>query len=274
MSEENNIVKKGEINEVKPSSKPPVSEQLTPMSHFTVLFQKSFNLFQHGFTKFASLLLLPVLGYILAAIFITISALFVFKEELDVLSVLFGIFIAVFLILSIIFSFIIKTGMHLYIKDFQKNLFLLDILKMAKKKAWGFFLVSFLTGIFTMLWSLLFIIPGIMFAVYYSLSAWVYIYENKTGMNALRRSKELIEGYWWPVFGRYFLIYIVFYFVFFGTNRIVILLFGASMIATIWGFISQIINFFMTPLYVIFSCFIYWDLRKIKGESKLVDKNI
>ncbi len=267
MSEENNSHNQGlHVDESQANQNPSQAKLSIGMSAFSVLFNKSLKLFQHGLSKFVSLLLIPFLAYIVAMVFIVLSVLFIFKGGFNVVSLIFGILIVAVIVFAIILSIIAKVGIYIYIKDFQKKPLVMDILKIAQKKAWGFFAVSFLTGIFVMLWSFLFIIPGIIFGIYYSLSLWTYIYENKTGTNALRRSKELVKGYWWSVFGRYFLLYGAFYLLFIGTSIIVNLIFGDSIIATFWGFIIQIISFLIYPLFIIFSCFIYWDLKKIKGE--------
>lgn len=66
---------------------------------------------------------------------------------------------------------------------------------------WAAFKVNFLTTLFTILWSLLFFIPGIIKAISYSMSMYV-LAENK-GMSAsacIDRSKELTKGHKWELF--------------------------------------------------------------------------
>ena len=59
-----------------------------------------------------------------------------------------------------------------------------------------FFIISFLVGIFTFLWSLLFIIPGIIAAIGYS-----QVYRIKldnpdiSAMDAIKKSKEIMSGH-------------------------------------------------------------------------------
>lgn len=59
-----------------------------------------------------------------------------------------------------------------------------------------YLLISLLTGIFTVLWSLLFIIPGIIAAISYS-QAYLIALENPDidPMEAIRKSKELMKGH-------------------------------------------------------------------------------
>lgn len=64
------------------------------------------------------------------------------------------------------------------------------------KDLWCAFKVQFLTGLFTFLWSLLFVIPGIIKALSYSMST--YILAENPGMPALEaieRSKKMMDGH-------------------------------------------------------------------------------
>ncbi len=61
---------------------------------------------------------------------------------------------------------------------------------------WAAFKVTFLVGFFTFLWSLLFIIPGIIKAISYSMSMYV-LAENKgkSALDCIDASKKMTNGY-------------------------------------------------------------------------------
>jgi len=61
---------------------------------------------------------------------------------------------------------------------------------------WSAFKVSFLTGLFTFLWSLLFVIPGIVKSYAYSMSMYI-LAENKgkPALECIRESKEMTQGH-------------------------------------------------------------------------------
>lgn len=61
---------------------------------------------------------------------------------------------------------------------------------------WSSFKVSFLTGLFTMLWSLLFVIPGIIKALSYSMSMYI-LAENpgKSALECIEESKQITKGH-------------------------------------------------------------------------------
>ncbi|MDP2864282.1 MAG: hypothetical protein Q8N73_01315, partial [bacterium] len=139
-------------------------------------------------------------------------------------------------------------------------------LKIFKSYLWVYFLVFIITaGGFLVL-----IIPGILFSVWFSLAIYTLIFEEKRGMSALMRSKELVAGRWWGVFWRFLI---------FGLSVIVIgilislttfSLVRASISAEVVGQIGDIIGYFLqlfiTPFALIYGFLIYKNLEKIKEK--------
>jgi hypothetical protein len=68
---------------------------------------------------------------------------------------------------------------------------------------------SILFGLLYILGFLACIIPGILIAVWYAVFAQVVVMEKKSGMAALNRSKDLVTGFGWRVFGVMILIGII-----------------------------------------------------------------
>lgn len=80
-----------------------------------------------------------------------------------------------------------------------------DIFKYFKENLWLCALTTFLVSLFTALWSLLFIIPGIIALLGYSM--WQYIIidtsgtdKNISAMDVINNSKELMRGHKWNLF--------------------------------------------------------------------------
>ncbi len=64
------------------------------------------------------------------------------------------------------------------------------------KNAIGALLVMFLTGLFTALWTLLLVIPGIIAGFSYTMAPYIFIENPNMGAtDILRRSKEMMRGY-------------------------------------------------------------------------------
>jgi hypothetical protein len=72
----------------------------------------------------------------------------------------------------------------------------------AKQNFWSLVWIGILSAVVFMGGFLLLIIPGIIVAVYISLSQMVLVNEGKTGLAALVRSHNLVKGNWWPAFIR------------------------------------------------------------------------
>lgn len=66
---------------------------------------------------------------------------------------------------------------------------------------WQYIAISLLVGIFTALWSLLFIIPGIIAALSYSLVYYIKLDNPELStMDVIRRSKQMMQGHKWDFF--------------------------------------------------------------------------
>lgn len=83
-----------------------------------------------------------------------------------------------------------------------------EIIKKGKEKYWKFLGFSIVIGIFTFLLSLAFLIPGIIFGVFWVFAAYVFFEENKGIINSLKTSKKIVKRRWWKTFG-YMMLFIL-----------------------------------------------------------------
>lgn len=151
-----------------------------------------------------------------------------------------------------------------------------DLYKRAVPFFWGFLLVSILTGAAEMTGALFFVIPGILLAIWLILAPVVLVLENKRGWLALRRSKELVTGYWWATLGRFIVLYLFFLlarvpaFILYGVSGVV----GRNLTGKILGWVGTLYDivavFVFAAMSMIFMVLIYKDLVKRKGATKLV----
>ena len=109
---------------------------------------------------------------------------------------------------------------------------------------------------------LLFVIPGILFSIWFSLAIYVLIFEEKKGMSALLRSKDLISGKWWLVFWR-FLVLIAIIFV---VILVIVFLFKTLGIEQAVNVLNPVFQLFITPFILIYGILIFKDLKSIKAE--------
>ena len=121
------------------------------------------------------------------------------------------------------------------------------IIDCVKKNWLRILLVSILVGVFTFLWSLLFIIPGIIAALSYSMATYLIVDTDLDANDAIKESKRMMKGYKWD--------YFVFGLSFIGWIMLVPLTFG---ILYIW----------LLP-YMYVSMAIYYEKLKAKANGKI-----
>jgi hypothetical protein len=110
-------------------------------------------------------------------------------------------------------GFFIKVGLYIIVAIMATPLITAWVIRLAARKfledspllersrtdsVWSLILpiigLSFLIGLFTMLWSLLLIVPGIIAALSYSVATAVLVLEKQTIRQAIKRSKSLTKG--------------------------------------------------------------------------------
>ena len=76
-----------------------------------------------------------------------------------------------------------------------------DSLRFARGRLGSLMLVTLLGALLTFLGFLLLVLPGIYLWIAFSVAAPVVLFEGVKGGAALGRSRRLVQGRWWPVFG-------------------------------------------------------------------------
>ena len=67
---------------------------------------------------------------------------------------------------------------------------------------WPIIYTSILVSLIVLGGTILLIIPGIIFSIWYSFVFYAVVFENRKGFDGLRASKELVAGRWWAIFWR------------------------------------------------------------------------
>jgi len=134
----------------------------------------------------------------------------------------------------------------------------------TRRYFWPYLGIAVLTSIFILLWSLLLIIPGIIYSVLYSFACYVLIFEDKRGLTAIRRSVRLVTGYFWPVLGRFLFLGVIVWVFSLLISIPVSLTDSGSLFHSIWGGIVQVISFLIGPIVLVYTYNIYKELVAIK----------
>lgn len=170
--------------------------------------------------------------------------------------------LAVYIVASITITLVLIQVIHKIYNKEEYNV--KEIFKSSKGRIGGFIWVSAIVFVFVFLGFLALIIPGIVLAVWYSFSGQVFAIEKVEGYNALKRSKELVEGRWWDVLARLFVPALIFGLVIGIVGGIV-----GAIVSNIFfiDLLSGIISIVATPLFVAISVILYNNIKKIKEAS-------
>lgn len=128
---------------------------------------------------------------------------------------------------------------------------------------WAPFLwIATISGCITMAGFMLFIIPGLIFSIWFSLAIFFFIDDDVRGMNALLKSKEYVRGLWGAILGRFIFMGIVIYATLIPI-MIVSAFSGNQWVGTLLNFAAQLI---IVPLIMAYMYELYRSVRSLKGE--------
>ncbi len=236
---------------------------------FAQQISTSFEILRHQIGKYIGMVFLP---WLLAVPFLIFLAVYFFvgyflagdigKIANNVVFILLAIIIFA---LFIVANLIAQAGIYILIKHRDRNITVKEAFARARKVAGAFFIVQLAISLFTILWGLLFVIPGIIALVNYSLAPWALVYEDFRGVTALKRSKELVKGYRGKIFVRYLAIYIVVI----ALMSIPPFFIKTSLATTIWSAVSYALSLMSSLYIIIFTHQVYFDLVRTKEPSKI-----
>lgn len=218
--------------------------------------------------KFIELLVYGLIGSLpfMLLLFIFIRVLMVGGETWPGFGVL-GIFIVFFLgslVLMIVWNLRAQIGGILLLKE-NYQLSPRESFKRADKYMGPFIGVTALLSVLIFAWGLLFLLPALIFGIYYGFSQYVQVAEDERPFRSVERSYDLVRGHWWSVFGRFLLLILVGF-----------LAYGALSIPFFWisegGWLFEAYNLLINLIWIILSPFftiypykVYRNLVRIKG---------
>jgi len=227
-------------NKQSPSSR---SAELTDIGD---LLTRSWELF-----KARSAVLLPLqllsIALLIACIAasVGIGALFVLflpacKNPILVTSVIIGVTLGMTVMFWPITALIIAVT--------DRSLSIREALAAGWKKLWAFLWLFSILGYIVAGGYLLFIIPGVIFTIWFIFAQYILATEHIGGMNALLKSKAYVKDRWFDIFIRFLVIWAI------ST--------GVGMIP----FLGIIFSFLFAPFAMIYSYLIYEDLKALNPE--------
>jgi len=134
---------------------------------------------------------------------------------------------------------------------------ILAALNQGRKQLWAFATLLLLLGLFLTGGALLLILPGILFAVWFCFCHYVLAEEGLRGLQALERSRQLVRGHWWAVFGRFTLLLLIALSISLLTARLPVI--GAAL--------NFAFSLLLTPFALIYYYLLYQDLKSCQHPA-------
>jgi hypothetical protein len=224
--------------------------KLTP---FSTLLTESFSSYRSSIAHLIALEVVPLIvgALTLAIVFMTFIAGFV---PAGIVITILGI------ILFIIASVSSRIAMIHRIAHERPTLALRASLEATRPVFFQYVWVVLLTSLAVIAGLILFIIPGIIIAVWFSFSYLTLLLEGKHGIDALRTSKDMVRGLWWPIFWRFAGVAVVF----FGTTTALTLVSEMLLGRALSDIIGVIVNLVVAPYLLVFAYHLYRDVKRAK----------
>lgn len=144
---------------------------------------------------------------------------------------------------------------------------------------WAVLYTSVLVMLIVLGGTFLFIVPGIIFSVWYSFIFYTIIFEEKKGLNSLKASKNLVTGRWWAILWRLlipglFFTAILLVLSFIISNLLILIVSGTSFLI-INGLLNSIVSVIISPLTALATVLLYFSAKESLGaiKSKELDVN-
>ncbi len=237
------------------------------------LIRESWTLYKNNFlflTKIAAWLLIPAVVLTVLPIFDTGGKFFGIINIFLLLVYLFTIFF-----LASFISIALVMAINGLLK--QEKVDMKAVYGASYSKILSYIWISVLVTVATLGGTLLLIIPGIIFSIWFSFSLYILILEGQRGTQSLAMSRELVKGYFWPVLWRWVAPYFVYGLLLTIIFVIPIYLIGLAIGDPMAGFaaetpwwsdlISSVLSILTVPLFTIIAVLLYKSLKKEKEST-------
>jgi hypothetical protein len=199
---------------------------------------------------------LVLAGAIGAAIAVRLARLFVNNAWQSSPAQIFSLIVFVVALIIIIISQVWQSIALVYaIKDRQKEMGAIEAYQASWKKIIPFCWTGLLATIIIISGLFLFIIPGLVFSFWFSLTMYIVMVEDVKGINALLKSREYIRGQTKSLITHWLVVMVLYLII---TSRLVTLI-DADIFTTLF-------NWLFHSLLIIYMYLLYENLKTFKGE--------
>src|SRR3989338_2774959 len=202
-----------------PLPQPPVPQQTqVSLPGAPAIFSQTWSLYKQRLVTFLGIMIIPTLVLLAFIGLLALSAGGGFLG-FDLLSPeLAAGGIGLFILLAIVFFLAVfisqawgQTALLYAIKDSQEGIGVIESYRRGWHKILSYYWVFLLFGFITIGGFFLLVVPGIIFAIWFSLAISILIDEDVKGMNALLKSREYVKGRWGSILWRFLFIEALFF---------------------------------------------------------------
>ncbi|GEM_PF-3057526 len=212
------------------------------------VFKESFSLYKENFTLFFSV---SLIGY-----FVILVEQF-FRLALNKLG-WFGLILS--LLGNILLFWSYATLIWVVSKKYlRENIHIGQAFAQTWNKLWGFIIIATLYALVVVTGFLLLVIPGIYWGTIFTFVNTVFVLENTSTFEPFKRSKDLVQGNFWPIFGLGLLLLIIL-----SPSW---LIYKLNIGMTLKILLVCLTSSLSTPFGIVMNVNIYNRLKKFKGET-------
>ncbi len=131
---------------------------------------------------------------------------------------------------------------------------------------WPVIYTSLLVMVIILGGTILFIIPGIIFGIWFSFTFYTVILEGKRGASALKASKEMVTGRWWGIFWRLlapgFFYSLIFLVLSYSISYLLSLFLSSFTFIITNGILMSILSAVISPLTALTTILLYFSAKE------------
>ncbi len=179
----------------------------------TDIIVQSVNLYRHNAKRFIAYSFLIFIPGAFTTIFAAILPIFIpSKLSFGIVGVSYIVYVLIAFTLTFVSFWFSITFIRVLAKSYAGTAIksMGAELHDAKVVFWPALGVSILTALAVFGGMLLLIVPGIIFGLWFAFSLYVTAIDHKSPMEAMKRSKEMVDGRWWSILWRLLLPSLVF----------------------------------------------------------------
>ena len=238
------------------------------------LLKRSWKIFTERIWTIVGIQLMPLLIMLAVSLVVLIGVVLatVLGEESHTALIVIGAIVGVvafgFLIYISLWS---QVAVIIAIRDSAEKIGVKESLNRAKGKLGAFFGAGLLAGLAVLGGYLLFIVPGIIFAIWFMFAGYIAVDTGQGGSSALSQSREHAKGLWWEIAARLMFLTLISM----ALNSVPYLFSPLGELATgIFSILIGIGLFLIGPVFYIYPFELYRNIKtlKVSGVQVITDK--